>query len=143
MNHLCKCGNLRREGQHNCLECHAAVMRAFRKITPLTPEQRKKDNCRSYAGVYLRRGKLVKQPCLECGNLDSQMHHEDYNKPLEIMWLCRKCHLMRHVEQLRCSSVVEQQTHNLLVARSIRAIATKTESPALVTCSLISELAQG
>lgn len=79
-----------------CLACHAACMRAFRQRTPLTAEQRLKDNVRSYANVYLRRGMLRRLPCAECGDDRAQMHHHDYAKPLEVEWLCRPCHLARH-----------------------------------------------
>ena len=41
------------------------------------------------------RGELFRQPCL-CGNPKSEAHHEDYSKPLEVEWLCRKCHHDRH-----------------------------------------------
>lgn len=71
-------------------------MRGWRKINKLTPEQREKDNARSYAGVYKRRGKLIQKPCEKCNSQDSEMHHEDYSKPLEIIWLCRSCHLKLH-----------------------------------------------
>ena len=53
-------------------------------------------NARSYAHVYLKRGKLKKEPCQECGDLISEMHHPDYSKPLKIIWLCRVCHLELH-----------------------------------------------
>jgi len=76
-----------------CNPCHAGYMREWRKTHPLTEEQRMKDSCRSYAGTYLRRGKIEKSPCLKCGKSDSQMHHEDYSKPLSVEWLCRPCHL--------------------------------------------------
>lgn len=76
-------------------------MRAWRRTHPLTPEQRRRDNCRSYANVYLRRGKIQRGPCVDCGVEpdefgDVEMHHADYSKPLEITWLCRDCHLDRH-----------------------------------------------
>ncbi len=71
-------------------------MREWRKSHPLTPEQRWKDNCRSAAGVYKRRGYLTQQPCEVCGSLDSQMHHPDYNEPFLVNWLCRPCHLGLH-----------------------------------------------
>lgn len=61
----------------------------------MTQEQRLKDNCRSYAGVYKRRGKLIQEPC-KCGNPDSQMHHDDYYHPLRVQWKCRQCHLKHH-----------------------------------------------
>jgi len=43
----------------------------------------------------LRRGAITKQPC-KCGNPKVQAHHEDYSKPLEIDWMCRRCHLTVH-----------------------------------------------
>lgn len=71
-------------------------MRAWRAGRQLTPEQRRKDNARSYANVYLRRGKLQRAACVDCGSPESQMHHEDYDRPLDVIWLCRPCHLARH-----------------------------------------------
>lgn len=66
------------------------------KYSELTLEQKVKGNARSYAKVYLRRGKIERKPCEVCGAFDSQMHHEDYSKPLEIVWLCRRHHLVEH-----------------------------------------------
>lgn len=40
----------------------------------------------------VRNGKLVKLPCSVCGNPKSEAHHEDYSKPLDVIWLCRKHH---------------------------------------------------
>lgn len=61
----------------------------------MSDEQRKKDNCRSYAHVYLRRGKLQRKPCSVCGG-KAEMHHPDYDEPLIIEWLCRRHHLALH-----------------------------------------------
>lgn len=88
----------RRRTHRYCAPCHAAYMREWRKSHPLNPEQRWKDNSRSYAGVYKRRGRIVQQPCVDCGSRESQMHHEDYDAPLSVTWLCRRCHLARHAE---------------------------------------------
>jgi hypothetical protein len=65
----------------------------------MTAEQRRRDNARSYAGVYLRRGKIQRQECEDCGDPNTEMHHEDYDKPLEVVWLCRDCHLFRHEKE--------------------------------------------
>ena len=93
---LClKCNLFPQRQKHPyCLKCHRETMKIWRKSHPLTPEQKKKDNCRSYAYVYLKRGKLKKKPCQNCGSLESQMHHPDYNQPLFVSWLCRSCHLL-------------------------------------------------
>ena len=72
-------------------------MRVHRpKYSDLSDEQKKRDNARSYAGTYKRRGLIKQQPCEKCGSMDSEMHHEDYDSPLVVTWLCRRCHLDRH-----------------------------------------------
>ena len=40
------------------------------------------------------------KPCEKCGicKANNQRHHEDYDKPLEINWLCPLCHTKRHRE---------------------------------------------
>lgn len=74
----------------------AMYNREWRKIHPLTPEQRRRDNARSYAGIYKRRGLIVQESCAHCGSADSEMHHEDYKRPIDVTWLCRSCHLAHH-----------------------------------------------
>lgn len=49
-------------------------------------------------GNAVRDGKVQRQACERCGSLRSQGHHEDYSKPLEVMWLCPKHHGERHRE---------------------------------------------
>jgi len=71
-------------------------MREYRRTHNQNDEQRKRSNCRSYANVYLNRGKIIKEPCENCGSSHSQMHHDNYDKPLEIRWFCRSCHLKLH-----------------------------------------------
>ena len=79
---------------------HAAYMREWRKAHPLSAEQRRKDNCRSYARVYLGYGRLTREPCFVCDAADAQMHHPDYAEPLNVVWLCRKHHLWLHATEL-------------------------------------------
>lgn len=44
----------------------------------------------------VRNGTLVRQPCRKCGNPKSQAHHHDYSRPLDVEWLCQRCHAMEH-----------------------------------------------
>jgi hypothetical protein len=47
------------------------------------------------------KGRLKKpQTCERClnDNLNLHGHHEDYSKPLEVIWLCTECHGERHRE---------------------------------------------
>ena len=55
---------------------------------------------RRSVGNAVRRGK-IKAPslCEECKQhkkLDA--HHDDYSKPLEVRWLCRRCHTDHHIK---------------------------------------------
>lgn len=45
---------------------------------------------------YVKKGVIKKLPC-ECGEKKVQAHHNDYNKPLEVVWLCITCHTKHHL----------------------------------------------
>lgn len=45
----------------------------------------------------VRTGAILKPPCEECGATKNvHGHHEDYSKPLDVRWLCYRCHLKQH-----------------------------------------------
>jgi hypothetical protein len=45
----------------------------------------------------IKLGKIERQPCQMCGTKDWVVaHHDDYHKPLDIMWLCPVHHKARH-----------------------------------------------
>jgi len=47
---------------------------------------------RSLVAVKIKKGELLRQPCQICGREKTDAHHNDYSKPLEVQWLCRKHH---------------------------------------------------
>lgn len=51
-----------------------------------------KATARNAVSNGLRDGKLTREPCEVCGDPDTQAHHDDYSKPLEVRWLCFKHH---------------------------------------------------
>lgn len=96
-----KCGNEIEKSRHGkqryCKSCHAEYMRLHRpKHRDLPDHRRVKANARSYANVYIKRGTLKKMPCEKCGEPKSQMHHDDYSKPLDVRWFCRPHHMELH-----------------------------------------------
>jgi len=44
----------------------------------------------------IRDGKLKKESCEVCGSKKVEAHHDDYSKPLEVRWLCKKHHMEHH-----------------------------------------------
>lgn len=71
------------------------IARAWRE------EDKRRGKAHSAVGKAIRNGDLVRQPCIRCGAEKSVAHHEDYDKPLEVMWLCQPCHKQRHKELLK------------------------------------------
>lgn len=62
-----------------------------------TPEvQRQKAHARQLTMAAVKQGLLTRMPCEECGNPKSEAHHEDYNQPLKVRWLCRRDHAAWH-----------------------------------------------
>ena len=41
-------------------------------------------------------GRIKKLPCEKCNNLETEGHHEDYSKPLEVKWFCNYHHKKIH-----------------------------------------------
>lgn len=60
--------------------------------------KRNKDKVRAQAAVKraIGRGELVRQPCEQCGAQSVHAHHDDYTQPLDVRWLCPKCHGRHH-----------------------------------------------
>lgn len=51
----------------------------------------------------LEAGEIEQGECEECGDPDTHAHH-DYRKPLEVRWLCRKCHDKEHGKAVKESN---------------------------------------
>jgi ribosomal protein S27AE len=74
------------------MELRARVTKAWRA------EDLRRQQCHNAVRRAILDGRLVKSPCTRCGEVKSLAHHEDYDKPLDVMWLCQPCHKQRHKE---------------------------------------------
>lgn len=51
----------------------------------------------SRVAYAISQGRLVQGPCSICGSDQNiHAHHRDYSKPLEVVWLCARCHHRLH-----------------------------------------------
>lgn len=59
------------------------------------------DKAKAYYTVWnaIRSGKLKQEPCAICGG-PAEAHHEDYSKPLDVVWLCFKHHREVHGQEV-------------------------------------------
>jgi ribosomal protein S27AE len=74
------------------VKTNAEISRAWRD------EDSRRKVAHSSVFKAVRKGALVRQPCVRCGEAKVIAHHEDYDYPLVVMWLCQACHKQRHKE---------------------------------------------
>lgn len=55
-----------------------------------------KHKARVAVSTAIKRGKLQRGVCVKCGIANADAHHADYSRPLDVVWLCRKCHRAEH-----------------------------------------------
>ncbi len=71
-------------------------------------KNKKRNRARYLLRWAIIKGNIIRKPCQICGNLDSEGHHPNYDKPLEVIWLCKS-----HHRQLHCypelKMTIEQQ----------------------------------
>lgn len=105
-----------------CKDCHKAAMKRLRLTDPAVQErerQRAKSPHRvakaasntakwrhSHPEAYraqnavnnaIRDHKIVRGPCAICGGTENvHGHHKDYAKPLDVIWMCARCHHRMH-----------------------------------------------
>lgn len=60
----------------------------------------------------IMRGDIVQQHCSRCGREDAHAHHYDYNRPLDVLWLCPGCHSQEHV-RLRKEQIEQGETTDI------------------------------
>ena len=61
-----------------------------------SPEHKNKMIARRLLNNKVSRKNVVRGYCEVCGNNKAEAHHEDYLKPLEVTWLCKKHHVEKH-----------------------------------------------
>lgn len=69
----------------------APQSRAYRERYPL------KALARQAVQTAIRNGSIARQACERCGDLKSHAHHEDYARPLQVVWLCHTHHMEQHL----------------------------------------------
>jgi|SRR6185503_9282538 len=109
----CPCGADRLPNSDYCRECKNRNGREWQKTQQWTEEDRlkfqqryrsdeifrTKSKARRNANYAKQTGKLERKPCEGCGSsVGVEMHHKDYTRALDVVWLCNECHDRLHYE---------------------------------------------
>lgn len=111
----------RRSAQPYCRDCMVAYHSAWRATeTGHAKLQRKhaetrarypdRKRARDLAYAAIRRGELVPGPCERAGTDcrgGIEAHHADYDKPLEVRWVCRRHHRALDRERQATAAVLQ------------------------------------
>lgn len=52
----------------------------------------------------MKSGSITRKPCEICGAEESEAHHEDYSRPLHVIWLCDTHHKEAHIRMREAST---------------------------------------
>jgi hypothetical protein len=63
-------------------------------------EFNKRKKARNAISIRLKRGTIQRGTCEVCGAEKTQAHHVDYNRPLDVRWLCNTHHRAVHGEKV-------------------------------------------
>lgn len=100
-----RCRQYRRKHRERLGEQNRRYYRAHAKGIIARNRQYQDENPERYAAhravaSAIRRGDLIRLPCAHCGSPDNiDAHIEDYSKPLDVVWLCRRCHSRLHAAE--------------------------------------------
>ncbi len=109
----CRACTARADRAYNARLENMARRKEVRQRWRCTPagraSERRGNNARRYSGNNLlkarvrnklryavKAGKVDREPCCLCDATPAHGHHDDYNKPLDVTWLCGPCHVAYH-----------------------------------------------
>lgn len=60
------------------------------------PRGIKQDRAKMAVAAAIKAGTLKREVCELCGRDETEGHHDDYDEPLVVRWLCRSHHTLVH-----------------------------------------------
>lgn len=87
-----------RERQKRYMQTEKGKLKHIEAQKIYEQENPEKIKARSKLQKAISSGKIIRKTNCEICFIDCKPHghHEDYSKPLEVIWMCSKCHLYHH-----------------------------------------------
>jgi hypothetical protein len=138
--------DLSRQAMHAALKRRGVIFRSNLRFGPDNHFFKDAPECdervRAIVTKAIARGRLIQKPCETCGDNSKQKdgrsaiqaHHDDYNKPLEVRWLCDPCHREWHRahEPIRRTVVIKPMAHKEIAALGGKTSWTKHPKKSLI-----------
>lgn len=87
----------RQESAKRSSESPAGLRSRAASTARLRKENPEKFKARNAVNNAIRDGKISRKPCHFCQSTENlHAHHEDYDHPLDVVWLCASCHGKLH-----------------------------------------------
>ena len=84
----------------NYRKTHPKKFLAYLRTTRQRHPEKYKARCQISNAIH--NGRLTRLPCEVCGVVPTHAHHDNYNEPLNVRWLCPTHHLQHHKEEQPC-----------------------------------------
>lgn len=90
-----------KDGRYMCGNCRRAYVRSVKARPSVrarllesrnTPAYKEQQHARNKVRTAIAAGRLARQSCEVCGAEPTHGHHDDYDKPLDVRWLCPSHH---------------------------------------------------
>ncbi len=95
--HINECKTcIRERSRRNSSKPHRKEAMRLSSLDRYYRTERVETRARKLLNRVVAAGKIKKEPCKKCGYTKVEAHHDDYTKPLEIIWLCRRHHILLH-----------------------------------------------
>ena len=83
-----------------CRSCHARLSQPHIWENYQKVPSEISSKARQVIKTLIQKGVIKKKPCVLCGKAKSVAHHPDYDKPVQIVWLCQKHHSRIHINKI-------------------------------------------
>ena len=93
-----RCNKCNRERMRAYMNTKKGKERVYSSLYKSMKKHKEKQNARLVLLYHIKHGNILRpSSCIKCEReCKPHGHHKDYKKPLDVIWVCRRCHMDIH-----------------------------------------------